>query len=627
MSTVGYGDLAPTIWYSQLLGIGFILVGIIVVFGQLGEVVGFVIEPFFDKMREVLDRIWKPTEIEIKEGNKVLKKIKVPARPVIYFTKGLIGPLSILLLFQFLSAIIFVFVEPGWDLWTAWWYVMVTATTVGAVVRPVVRRVFGWRESERPDEGGERDGDDEKSEDVSTDEVSTAGTGYGDFSVSRTNNDGGLIWASLHILLSCSLLAALIGDISELKQERREQLIQIKHYLKCHEPETLQALDKDGDQKLRKEEFVLGMLKKIGKLDKEDVQFIEAIFDNIDAVDGVPDRQDGSVNTEKFERAEVRSKMSTERELAWKKLSFCVKQERGKTKRTEGLYPNVMSPMCPIQLQELKYMDVRNAMKDTRFATVGIRGGQQTEAELRAEEEKQRREEARQQAALEREEQRLQRCREKAEHLAPEPDPGTTVCSLLIRLPAGRLQRRFPRSALLEEVLTWIESEPEAKVENGNFRVVQKWMLGRRDGRVGGRGRGLVAPWPGHCRELGPEEAKESLASLNFARQEALFLQSFTADSMEVEEDFTTPQENRRHMAHFSDCGKHCSDPYCKQKDMLPFECDACGKTFCAQHFKYDAHQCPHGNTTKDTWNPYPCVPSAGAFGSSLMQQLQRLVK
>ena len=27
-------------------------------------------------MREVLDRIWKPTEIEIKEGNKVLKKIK-----------------------------------------------------------------------------------------------------------------------------------------------------------------------------------------------------------------------------------------------------------------------------------------------------------------------------------------------------------------------------------------------------------------------------------------------------------------------------------------------------------------------------------------------------------------------
>ncbi|CAK9117806.1 unnamed protein product [Durusdinium trenchii] len=290
MSTVGYGDLAPTIWYSQLLGIGFILVGIIVVFGQLGEVVGFVIEPFFDKMREVLDRIWKPTEIEIKEGNKVLKKIKVPARPVIYFTKGLIGPLSILLLFQFLSAIIFVFVEPGWDLWTAWWYVMVTATTVG----------------------------------------------YGDFSVSRTNNDGGLIWASLHILLSCSLLAALIGDISELKQERREQLIQIKHYLKCHEPETLQALDKDGDQKLRKEEFVLGMLKKIGKLDKEDVQFIEAIFDNIDAVDGVPD---GSVNTEKFERAEVRSKMSTERELAWKKLSFCVKQE-------------------------LKYMDVRNAMKE-----------------------------------------------------------------------------------------------------------------------------------------------------------------------------------------------------------------------------------------------------------------------
>ncbi|CAK9108610.1 unnamed protein product, partial [Durusdinium trenchii] len=118
-------------------------------------------------------------------------------------------------------------------------------------------------------------------------------------------------------------------------------------------------------------------------------------------------------------------------------------------------------------------------------------------------------------------------CREKAEHLAPEPDPGTTVCSLLIRLPAGRLQRRFPRSALLEEVLTWIESEPEAKVENGNFRVVQKWNPPR--------------PSPS-ANSPRPDQAKESLASLNFARQEALFLQSFTADSMEVEEDFTTPQ-------------------------------------------------------------------------------------
>jgi len=32
---------------------------------------------------------------------------------------------------QFISAAIFTAVEPEWDLWSAWWYVMVTASTVG----------------------------------------------------------------------------------------------------------------------------------------------------------------------------------------------------------------------------------------------------------------------------------------------------------------------------------------------------------------------------------------------------------------------------------------------------------------------------------------------------------------
>mmetsp|Transcript_144545 Transcript_144545/g.204487 ORF Transcript_144545/g.204487 Transcript_144545/m.204487 type:complete len:159 (-) Transcript_144545:367-843(-) len=53
-------------------------------------------------------------------------------------------------------------------------------------------------------------------------------------------------------------------------------------------------------------------------------------------------------------------------------------------------------------------------------------------------------------------------------------------------------------------------------------------------------------------------------------------------------------------MANFSDCGKHCSDPYCKQQDLLPFDCDACGKAYCAQHIKYEAHQCSKGRSDKD---------------------------
>jgi hypothetical protein len=53
-------------------------------------------------------------------------------------------------------------------------------------------------------------------------------------------------------------------------------------------------------------------------------------------------------------------------------------------------------------------------------------------------------------------------------------------------------------------------------------------------------------------------------------------------------------------MADFSDHGKHCEDPYCRQKDLLPLRCDACGKTYCSVHFKYEAHSCSKGFAGKD---------------------------
>eukprot|EP00439_Symbiodinium_sp_Y106_P050790 s173_g6.t1 len=131
--------------------------------------------------------------------------------------------------------------------------------------------------------------------------------------------------------------------------------------------------------------------------------------------------------------------------------------------------------------------------------TVEVLPSEQTEAEQRAEEERQAKEEAAAREAAAREEMRLQRCRLKAEELPAEPSEGAV--QLLLRLPAGgRLQRRFARSAPLQQVLTWVESEPDAFAEPGDFRLVQKW--------------------PGHCRELGPAEAEQSLSSLNFARQE-----------------------------------------------------------------------------------------------------------
>ena len=40
----------------------------------------------------------------------------------------------------------------------------------------------------------------------------------------------------------------------------------------------------------------------------------------------------------------------------------------------------------------------------------------------------------------------------------------------------------------------------------------------------------------------------------------------------------------------FEDLGKHCE--YCRQKDILPFQCGYCKKYFCLQHIDIEKHKC-----------------------------------
>jgi len=116
----------------------------------------------------------------------------------------------------------------------------------------------------------------------------------------------------------------------------------------------------------------------------------------------------------------------------------------------------------------------------------------------------------------------VERAQQKALALGPEPEAGPDVVQLLLRLPDGsRLKRRFARADALSQVLDWVESEPSSYVRPGEFRVVQKW--------------------PGHCRELGPAEAEETLSSLGFSRQEALFLQHLGEEA--APEDVPDPPE------------------------------------------------------------------------------------
>merc|ERR1712198_22797 len=38
--------------------------------------------------------------------------------------------------------------------------------------------------------------------------------------------------------------------------------------------------------------------------------------------------------------------------------------------------------------------------------------------------------------------------------------------------------------------------------------------------------------------------------------------------------------------------GLRCTKPDCNQLDFLPIKCDACKNIFCAEHYKYESHQC-----------------------------------
>jgi len=45
-------------------------------------------------------------------------------------------------------------------------------------------------------------------------------------------------------------------------------------------------------------------------------------------------------------------------------------------------------------------------------------------------------------------------------------------------------------------------------------------------------------------------------------------------------------------MAELHDVGAHCAAAGCGRQDFLPFTCDACGRKFCQDHFRREAHDC-----------------------------------
>jgi hypothetical protein len=239
-STVGYGDMNPTMGVantdaslagSRVFTIFYIIFGITVVFAQMSTLVGNLFQPIFNCSKRAMERAFPAETVDLDGDGDA--DFKIPRAPTVYYSKNLFGPVFVIVSFQLLFAAVFVAIEPGWDFGTAMYHCLVTATTVG----------------------------------------------YGDVSITT---NGGRMWAFLHILISVSLLAALIGQVGELAADRTLALKKLNLFDKSMDTDLMLSLDKDGDG-VDRFEFVVGMLSKLEVLDESDVELFEKLFNKMDA--------------------------------------------------------------------------------------------------------------------------------------------------------------------------------------------------------------------------------------------------------------------------------------------------------------------------------------------------------
>jgi hypothetical protein len=218
MSTVGYGDFSPSTPFTQAFTILYIILGIVVVFSSITECMGIILDPFITWMQSLLDRLFPDALIDVGNGE---ADCQVPRAWYIHYPKNLLPSISLTLVAQHLSAVVFHLIE-GWDYGTALYHCYVTATTVG----------------------------------------------FGDVSI---ETDAGRTFAIFHVLLSVCLLGAFISNMATMNERATFQIRRATLLSKRLDGDLLKSLDKDGGG-VDQVEFVIGMLTNLEVLDWKDVE-------------------------------------------------------------------------------------------------------------------------------------------------------------------------------------------------------------------------------------------------------------------------------------------------------------------------------------------------------------------
>lgn len=128
MSTVGYGDLSPTMPGTKVFTFVWIILGIVIVFSAVASSIGSLIRPLTQRGRVVLGRQFPQETVDL-NGDGTVDYMKPRAAPIFYL-KNLLPLFVLVLIVQLSCAGIFLAFE-DWKYGDAMWHCLVTATTVG----------------------------------------------------------------------------------------------------------------------------------------------------------------------------------------------------------------------------------------------------------------------------------------------------------------------------------------------------------------------------------------------------------------------------------------------------------------------------------------------------------------
>ena len=221
MSTVGYGDFSPTSDYSRMFSLIYILVGISIVFVEISNACSGILMKTREALLGVLDRFdatphglagrkslgfsGQPIDID---GNGVADFV-LPPSGLVFWGQEIAIMVPLMLGMQFLSAFVFVHVQPGLTLGDSMYHTLITATTVGygdVELTTQLARLWAVRLTNRTIHRLQASGQ------------------YADYPFdSSTPLLSSATLQVVHILFSVTWLAALLSHIDELSTSRQSE--------------------------------------------------------------------------------------------------------------------------------------------------------------------------------------------------------------------------------------------------------------------------------------------------------------------------------------------------------------------------------------------------------------------